>query len=28
MVLGQRRKKVLKAEGRRRFWKNRQGDKT
>jgi len=29
MVLGQRRQKILEAEGRRRFWKNgRQGDKT
>jgi len=29
MVLGQRRKKVLEAEGRRRFWKDgRQGNET
>ena len=28
-VLGQRRQKVLEAEGRRRFWKDgRQGDET
>jgi len=29
MVLGQRRKKVLEVEGRRKFWKDgRQGDET
>jgi len=29
MVLEQKNKKVLKAEGKRRFWKNgRQGDET
>jgi len=29
MVLGQRRQKILKAKGRRRFWKDsRQGDET
>jgi len=29
MVLGQRRQKILEAEGRRRFWKDgRQGDET
>jgi len=29
MVLGQRKQKILEAEGRRRFWKDgRQGDET